>query len=124
MHLVALTEDRAGTQEPDAGHHLGSDACRVGRSFEDFESKSREQARADANQPQGLDARRVPVELALEADRNREDGGDKQPEGEIDVAEEWQLLSPCPAGRRVDPCLVAPRETQAGQANRGCSRNP
>ena len=60
------------------------------------------------------------VELALEADRDREDGGDKQAEGEIDVAEEWQLLSPSPAYRRVGPCRVAPLETRAGRAGQGC----
>jgi hypothetical protein len=60
------------------------------------------------------------MELALEPDRDREDGGDKQAKGEIDVAKEWQLFSPYPAYRRVGLCRVARRGTPEGRAGRGC----
>ena len=71
MHLVALAQDCARAKEADAGDDLRRDSCRIRRTFESLEPESREQARANADEAQGLDAGRMAVKLALEPDRDR-----------------------------------------------------
>lgn len=123
VDLVALPQDRARAKEADPGDDLRGNSCRVGGAAEQLEPESRKQAGADPDEPQGFDAGRMAVKLALEADRDRKDGGDQQAEGEIDVVEEWQLLSLYPACR-VGPCRrAAPQGTLEGPAGRGCSQS-
>jgi hypothetical protein len=45
----------------------------------------------------------VPVPLALDPDADGEDQGDKDAKRQVEVAVEWQLLSPGPARRQGRP---------------------
>jgi hypothetical protein len=91
VDLIALAQDGAGAQEADACDHLSGDARRVGARAENFKPQPREQARANADETECLDACGMAVELALETDRDRKDRGDEQAQGEVGVASEWQL---------------------------------
>jgi hypothetical protein len=123
VDLVALAQDGAGAEESNACDNLGGDSRRIRGALEGLETQSREQAGADADESKGFDSGGMAVELALETDGDREYRCDKEPESEIYVAEERQLLSLYPAVRRVGPCCEARRGTRAGRAGRGCSRS-
>jgi len=120
VNLVALAEDCAGAEKSHARHDLSGDSRRVCRGVKDLEAEPREQAGPDSDQPEGLDSGGMAAPLTLQADGDREDCCDEQAKGEIYVAEEWQLLSLYPAGRRVGSCCAVPQGTQEGQAGRGC----
>ena len=92
VHLIALAQDGAGAKEADPGYDLGRDAGRVGRGAERLEAQPREEARADSDEAEGFDPRRVAVVLPLKTDGDCEDCGDEEAKREIDVAFESQGL--------------------------------
>jgi hypothetical protein len=119
VNLVALAKDGTGAEKADACHHLSCDSRRVSSGVKDLEAQRRKQTRPDSDKAQGFDAGGMAAPLTLQADRYREDRGDQKPKREIGVAQEWQLLSLYPAGRRVGLCLGA-RRTLEDLAGRGC----
>jgi hypothetical protein len=90
VDLIALAEDGAGAEEPNARDDLCRDAGGVGRRAKGLESEGRKETGTDSDEAQRLEAGRVAVELALEADKDREDRRDEKAQGEICVAVERQ----------------------------------
>jgi hypothetical protein len=91
--LNALPEDGPGAEETNAGHDLRGDTGWISLVSENrLRANGREEARAHSDQRHRADAGRVTMPLALGTDDDREDEGDDDAKGEIQIAANWQRL--------------------------------
>jgi hypothetical protein len=86
VDLIALAEDGAGAEEPNARDDLCRDAGGVGGRAKRLEPEARKETGTDSDEAQGLEAGRMAVVLPLETDEDREDRSNEKTEGEVGVA--------------------------------------
>jgi hypothetical protein len=89
--VCALPEDGARAEKADTGDNLRGDAGGIGAAAEKrLKADCGEQARADADQRHRANARRVAMKLTLGPDGDRQDEGDDDAKGEIQIAAKRQ----------------------------------
>jgi hypothetical protein len=89
--IGARPKDGARAEKSDAGDYLCGDAGGIRAGAKEWlEPDRREQARADADERHRANAGRVTVEFPLGTDCDREDEGDDDAEGEIQIAAKRQ----------------------------------